>query len=602
MSEKKRLSFGKVFLASTLATIVSGAIILILFFIGLGSLISSFDGVFDKKTVKVSENTVLHMKLSSDIGDISYSTFNPSALQLQQKFGLYEILNGIEAAKTDDKIKGIFINVNDVQAGMATVKEIRDALTDFKKTGKFILAYNENYTKKAYYLSSVAEEIYVFPSGLFDFLGLGTEVMFLKGALEKLDVKMQIIRGSNNKFKSAVEPLMYTEMSDANREQTQKYLDALWGEMLITIEKDRGVSIEKLNEIADSAYIRKSSQAVDYKLADGVKYYDEILDLLKSKAGADPDGELELLSFQKYALQKSKKSLGTKDVEGNIALIIAEGEIVDGNGAIGQIGGNSMSALIREARLDTTIKAVVLRVNSPGGSALASDIIWREIILTKVEKPVIVSMGDVAASGGYYIACAADKIYAQPNTITGSIGVFGVIPFTGDLLKNKLGITIDRVQTNQHSIMSMNKELTDAEYEIIQQGVDDIYLDFISKVGQGREMSTAMVDSIGQGRVWAGSDAINIGLVDGLGGMNVAILDAADRVNIAESDIDIKIYTTAKTEKIIELMQSLDDQEQMTAPINSDFQNKLMEMYHYVKLMESNNGIQARVPYLYWID
>jgi protease-4 len=466
------------------------------------------------------------------------------------------------------------------------------------------LAYNENYSKKSYYLSSVAEEVYVFPSGMFDFLGLGTEIMFLKGALEKLDVEMQIIRGSNNKFKSAVEPLMYTKMSDANREQTQKYLDALWLEMLRSINADRDVNIDKLNEIADSAYIRKSSQAVDYKLADGVKYYDEILEILASKAGTKDNNETELVSFQKYAMIDYNDPLKAQDRKtGNIAMIIAEGEIVDGPGQIGQIGGESMSKLVREARLDTTIKAVVLRINSPGGSALASDIIWREIILTKAVKPVVVSMGDVAASGGYYIACAADKIYAQPNTITGSIGVFGVIPYTGDLLKNKLGVTIDRVQTNEHSIMSMNKKLTTEEYDIIQMGVDDIYLDFITKVGEGRQMTTASVDSIGQGRVWAGSDAISIGLVDEFGGINTAILDAAGRVHISESDIKVKIYTTAKTDKLIEVMQAMDSgEEKANLEINSEFQTKLMEMYHYVKLMESNQGIQARLPYLYWID
>ena len=602
MKERKPLSFGKTFFASLLATILSGVIILILFFVILSSMLSGFDGMFEAKATKVNENTVLHMTLGSDIGDVSYANLNKTSFQLQQKFGLYDILNGIKRAKTDDKIKGIFLNVTDVHAGMATVKEIRDALEDFQESGKFLVAYNENYTKKSYYLSSVAKEVYVFPSGLFDFLGLGTEVMFLKGALEKLDVKMQIIRGSNNKFKSAVEPLMYTEMSEANREQAQKYLDALWGEMLKSIEKNRGVTINKLNEIADSAYIRKSSQAVDYNLADGVKYYDEILEILKTKAGENKNGEVELLSFEKYAKMGNKPNLKTLLNKPNIALVIAEGEIVDGNGEIGQIGGNSMAELIREARQDTTIKAVVLRVNSPGGSALASDIIWREIILTKAVKPVIVSMGDVAASGGYYISCAADKIYAQPNTITGSIGVFGVIPFTGDLLKNKLGVTVDRVQTNEHSIMSMNKELTAEEYKIIQQGVDDIYLDFITKVGEGRGMTPADVDSIGQGRVWAGSDAINIGLVDEFGGINVAIADAASRVNINESDIKIKVYTTAKTDKFIEIIESMENQESIEDIPTTEFQQKLIEMYNYVKLMESNKGIQARLPYLYWID
>jgi len=596
--ERKPLSFGKVFLASLLATVASGIIILIIFF----GIISAMLSGFDPKPMTVKENTVLHLKLDSEIGDLSYINFNKTAFQLEKKLGLNDILTGIETAKTDDKIKGIFINASNISTGMATIKEIRDALEDFKTSGKFLVAYNENYTKKGYYLSSVADELYVFPSGMFDFLGLGVESFFLKGALEKLDVKMQIIRGTNNKFKSAVEPLMYDHMSDANREQTQKYLDALWGEMLSAVNKSRGVSIDKLNEIADSVYIRKSAQAVDYKLADGVKYYDEILDLLGQKAGLNKKGEVEFFSFKKYAIKKGKNKAIKNNRKGeNIAVVYAEGEIVDGEGEVGQIGGTSMSRLIREARLDSTIKAVVLRVNSPGGSALASDIIWREIILTKAVKPVIVSMGDVAASGGYYISCAADKIYAQPNTITGSIGVFGVIPYTGDLLKNKLGITIDRVQTNAHSVYSFNKELTNMEYKTIQQGVDDIYDDFISKVGEGRGMKKFEVDSIGQGRVWAGSDAINIGLVDEFGGLNTAIADAANRVGIDTKDIRVKTFTTIKTNKLIELAENLEEQEQPSTE-DTKLQKQLVEMYQYVKLIETNSGIQARLPYLFWID
>ncbi|HIP36890.1 MAG TPA: signal peptide peptidase SppA [Crocinitomix sp.] len=591
--ERKPISFIKIFFASLLAIFVSLGLIFIIFF----GMINAMMPVPNQ----ISKNTVLHLKLNSPISDLTYIDFNQTTLQLEKRLGLKDILVGIESAKTDKKVKGIFINVADLNTGMANVKEIRDALEDFKSSGKFLVAYNENYTKKGYYLSSVADEVYVFPSGLFDFLGLGIETMFLKGALEKLDVKMQIIRGTNNKFKSAVEPLMYEKMSDANREQTQKYLDALWNEMLKSIEKDRGVSINTLNEIADSVYIRRSAQAVDYKLADGVKYYDEILEILAAKSGVKGSDEVELYPFSRYAIKKGKnKILKAKSKGVNIAVVFAEGEIVDGNGKLGQIGGNSMSALIREAREDSTIKAVVLRVNSPGGSALASDIIWREIILTKQVKPVIVSMGNVAASGGYYISCGADKIYAQPNTITGSIGVFGVIPFTGDLLKNKLGITIDRVQTNAHSIMSFNKKLTEEEFKIIQQGVDDIYDDFISKVGEGRGMSKAEVDSIGQGRVWAGTDAINIGLVDAFGGLNDAIADAAERVNIPKEDIKIKVLTTIKTDKMMELIESFSEEESQAT--ESKIQQQLMEMYHYVKQIENHSGIQARLPYLFWID
>jgi protease-4 len=588
------MSFGKAFLASLLAVLVSGIVILLIFFGIIGAMVSGLE----PSPLIVKKNTVLKMSFDLPIGDVSYTSFNQSSFDLNQKLGLNDILNGIKVAKTDDKIKGIYLNITNLNAGIATIKEIRDALEDFQNSGKFIMAYHENYSKATYYLSSVAKEVYVYPSGTFDFLGLGSEQFFLKGALEKLEVEMQIIRGSNNKFKSAVEPLMYTEMSEANREQTQKYLDALWHEMLVSIEKSRGVSINRLNEIADSAYIQKSGQAVDYKLADGVKYYDEIIALLASKVELNKDGEVELFSFSKYAKKKAKH---TK--KGNIAIIMAEGSIVDGEGEIGEIGGNSMSALVREARLDTTIKAVVLRVNSPGGSALASDIIWREIILTKAVKPVVVSMGDVAASGGYYIACAADKIYASPNTITGSIGVFGVIPFTGDLLKNKLGVTIDRVQTNQHSILSFNKRLTTEEFTIIQKGVDDIYADFIGKVANGRGMKSTQVDSIGQGRVWAGSDAINIGLVDEFGGMDAAIADAASRVNISTENIEVKVYSTAKTDPMIEALLALQEKESTTTSVKaSALQTKVMDMLNFAKSIESNAGIQARLPYIYWID
>ncbi len=594
------MTFGKTFLASLLASIVSGIIVLLIFFGILSAMISGFETMFESKKIIVEENTVLHMELNSQIGDYSYANLDPLSVQLVKQFGLNDILEGLEMAKNDPKIKGIFLNCDNVSAGLATIKEIREGLADFQESGKFIVSFHQNYDKKAYYLASVAEELYVFPTGLVDFLGLGTEIMFLKGALEKLDVEMQIIRGSNNKFKSAVEPLIYDQMSEENRLQTQKYLDALWGEMLSAISESRGISTAKLNEIADSAYIRKSGDAVDFKMADGEKYYDEVLDLLATKSGVESGKEVNLLSFQKYARKQLKEERTlTKLDSKNLAVIFAEGEIVDGAGEANQIGGTSLSALIRQARLDEDIKAVVLRVNSPGGSALASDIIWREVVLTKAVKPVVVSMGDVAASGGYYIACAADKIYAQPNTITGSIGVFGIIPYTGDLLQNKLGITFDRVQTNEHSILSLNKRLEDDELKLIQEGVDNIYDDFITKVSSGRGMKKAEVDSIGQGRVWAGKDAIEIGLIDGYGGMLDAINDAAERAGI--EDVAIKYYPEGKGSELIELIDALESQE-MSVNVQSPLEIQLTEIYKYLKTVGNTQQIQARLPYLYWID
>ncbi|WP_051568371.1 signal peptide peptidase SppA [Crocinitomix catalasitica] len=596
------MTFWKTFWASLIASIVAGIVVIGLFFLILSSIVAGFSSMLEAPKLAVEDKTVLHMTLDGQIGDFTYAGFDQTSFQLTKKFGLNEILEGIKIAKTDDKIAGIFLNVDGLNAGMATVKEIRDALEDFKSDGKFVVAYHENYTAKAYYLATVADELHVFPSGMLEFLGLGSELVFLKGALEKLDVEMQIIRGSNNKFKSAIEPLIYDKMSDENRLQTQKYMDALWNEMLVSIGKSRNLSVDRLNEIADSVFIRKSGDAVDYKMADGVKYYDEILDLLSTKAKVDSDKELALLPFHKYAMKKTHEArvLGILD-KTNIALIFAEGSIVDGEGTVGEIGGTRLANQIREARMDTLIKAVVLRINSPGGSALASDIIWREVVKTKEVKPVIVSMGDVAASGGYYIACAADTIYAQPNTITGSIGVFGIIPYTGDLFKNKLGVTFDRVQTNQHSILSLNKKLDAYELSLIQGGVDDIYDDFISKVASGRGMTKANVDSIGQGRVWAGKDAIEIGLVDAFGGINTAIADAAKRAGIATEDIRLKYIPNQEQNKFFEFLEMLEEQDE-TIAAHSNINQQLMSIYNELKGLGSQSTIQARMPYLFWID
>jgi len=596
------MTFWKTFWASLLASVASGLIVLVLFFVILNALVSSFDTMFESKQLTVKENTVLHMELNGLIGDYTYADFDPTTFQMVKQFGLNDILDGLELAKNDEHIEGIFLNCSNVSAGMATVKEVRNALADFQASGKFIVAYSENYDKKAYYLSSVADELYVYPSGMLEFLGLGSELVFLKGALEKLDVEMQIIRGSNNKFKSAVEPLLYDKMSEANRLQTEKYLNALWGVMTKEIGASRGISEAELNTIADSVWVRRAGDAVDYKMANGVKYYDEVLDILASKSSTAEGEEVELLSFQKYAMKKTKEDRTLAILEDkNIAVIFAEGEIVDGSGEANQIGGESLSALIREARLDEDIKGVVLRVNSPGGSALASDIIWREVILTKAEKPVVVSMGDYAASGGYFISCAADKIYAQENTLTGSIGVFGIIPYTGDMFKNKLGITFDRVQTNEHSVLSLNKRLSESELKIIQEGVDDIYDDFISKVAEGRGMTKAEVDSIGQGRVWAGKDARDIGLVDEFGGLQDAINDVAERAGISQDSISIEYYPQGKNNELFDLLESLEEEEETSMTAQSHIEAQVKDIYNYLKTIGATEQYQARLPYLLWI-
>ena len=595
------MTFWKTFWASLLASFISGIVVVGIFFLLLNIFVASIGSLFEVKKLAIEPNTVLHMELNGGIGDYSYNSFNPASLQLESQFGLSEFLEGLKIAEEDENIEGIFLNCDNVSAGLATIKEMRDGLEAFQASGKFIVAYHENYDKKAYYLSSVAEELYVFPSGMMEFLGLGTEIMFLKGALEKLDVEMQIIRGSNNKFKSAVEPLLYEKMSAANRKQTQKYLDALWEEMLTAIGTSRNLTADELNTIADSAFIRKSSDAVDYKMADGVKYYDDILSILADKAGTNEEGEVELVPFKKYALKMTKEErILSKLEDPNIAVIFAEGEIVDGTGETGQIGGTTFSNLIRDARTDENIKGVILRINSPGGSALASDIIWREVVLTKAVKPIVVSMGDVAASGGYYIACAADTIYAQPNTITGSIGVFGIIPYLGEMFKNKLGVTFDRVQTNQHAVLSLTKRLEEDELTLIQEGVDDIYEDFISKVGAGRGMTNAEVDSIGQGRVWAGTDALEIGLIDAYGGLQDAIDDVVGRAEIPTDSVTIKYYPEMKEEPYLEILEQLEGES--ISVQQSQIEAQLFDIYTYLKTVSTTTSFQARLPYLYWID
>ena len=598
------MTFWKTFWASMLGSLVSGLLIIGIFFLILNTMVAGFEDLFKSKKLVVEPETVLHMELNDALGDYSMASFNPGTLTMNKQFGLMEILDGLKMAKEDENIEGIFLHCDNVSGGMAITKEIRDALIDFQSSGKFVLAFHENYSTSAYYLASMANEIYVFPSGMINWLGLGAEVAFIKGALEKLEVEMQIIRGSNNKFKSAVEPLMYTEMSAANREQTQKFLDAMWEEMLDAVATSRNMKPAYLNTIADSVFIRESGDAVDYKMADGIKYYDEVLAILEEKIDTLEDTDLNLLSFKKYAMKRSReeRTLAALD-DKNIAVLFAEGEIVDGYGSPGQIGGTSLSEDIRSARKDENIKAIVLRVNSPGGSALASDIIWREVIKTKeAGKPVVVSMGNLAASGGYYISCAADKIYAQPNTITGSIGVFGVIPYTGKMLENKMGITFDRVQTNDHAILSMNRKLDEEEMDIVQEGVDLIYDDFISKVAEGRGMKKEMVDSIGQGRVWAGSDAINIGLVDAYGGIYDAINFAAESANISQDSIALDFYPKSDDNKLFEFISNIEEGQSQAFSNKNGLEQQMLDIYNYLISLQTQSKYQARMPFLMWVE
>ena len=556
----------------------------------------------DKQKVEVKDNSVLHVKLNQQIKERGvenpFGDFDAGPFGNQTAIGLNDILSSLENAANDDKIKGIYLDVQSIPAGMATVEEVRNAMLRFKESGKWIVAYSEIYSQKAYYLASVADEIWLNPEGMLEWKGLGAQLMFMKGMFEKLEVEPQIIR--YGKFKSAIEPLILDKMSEANRMQTMTYMSDLWNKMLNGVAEGRGKSVEELDSFAQNATIQDAEDALEAGLADELIYKDEVIAKLREKLEMeDDDKKINYISLGKYKNAPVAKNEDDNDSKKDrIAVIYAVGDIQGGNSDDDSMGSETISKEIRKARKDEKIKAIVLRVNSPGGSALASDVMWREVVLAKKEKPVIVSMGDVAASGGYYISCAADSIFAQPNTITGSIGVFGVLMNAKKMVNNKLGIMIDTVKTNRFADLgSPFRPLTELERNIIQQGVNDIYTDFITKVAEGRGMKVADVDSIGQGRVWSGEDALEIGLVDKLGGIKDAIACAA---RMAESE----------SYRVLEYPEKKDPFEQMMEDLTGKGEEALLKRrlgnyYEYVKDVETlmnMEGVQARLPYQIYID
>lgn len=593
MSDKK-VTFGRVFWPSLVAALIVSLIGVLLWIIVIGSFISGFD---TDTSMKVKKNTVLHMTLNGDIGDRSDDEFDPAEFKMSHRPGIAEIIHALESAQTNDKIKGVFMEIDAFTCGFATADEIRAAIDRFEESGKFVVAYNsgEYVSPMEYYIASAANENYGFPTSNIQFLGIGAELSFFKKSLEKLDVEMQIIRGSNNDFKSAVEPFFRENMSDSSRVQIERYINGLWDEYLKNVSAARGVSVKELDRIAENALIQDIEDAVKYKLVDATKYRDEVIDIIAEKAGTPKDKEVELLSFEKYAKKTFyQDQILTKTDDPNVAVILAEG-------AIGKNGGGLTSVeickLFREARANESVKTIVFRVNSPGGSALASDEIWREVKLTNEKKKVIVSMGNVAASGGYYVSSAASYIFAEPTTITGSIGVFGMIPYTGALMENKLGITFDRVATNKHSVLTTNRKLTDEEMALIQKNVDKIYDDFKTRVSEGRNMSKDQVEVIARGRVWTGADAKKIGLVDELGGLQDAIDYAAEKAGIKESKV--LFYPIVKQDKLGELLEQLEEKE--SAKISwqgtTTLPPSLIKYYEQLKSLETIQGMQMRMPY-----
>ncbi len=522
----------KQFFKFVLASMVGVFIIsVILIFIVIGIIVAASS----EKTVEVEPNSVLQIALNYPITertpDNPLSGLSFLGIDGDKTIGLNDILANIKKAKTDSNIKGIFLDQSYVIAGQATTEEIRNALIDFKKSGKFVIAYSEVYTQSFYYLASVADKVYINPKGDFEFHGFSSEITFLKGALDKLGIDVQVIKVGT--YKSAVEPFFLTKMSDANRMQVNSYLGSLYDHFLTQISVSRNINKDSLFNYANELKIKLPEDALKYKLVDGLKYKDEILDELKQLTGTDSKDDLKSVELADYTNGDTKKESDKKESKNRIAVVYASGEITGGDGDDNTIGSERISKALREARLDDKVKAVVFRVNSPGGSSLASDVMWREVMLTKKVKPIIVSMGDLAASGGYYISCAADSIIAEPNTITGSIGIFAILPNMQKFFNDKLGITFDGVKTGKYADLgNVSRPLTPEEKAILQSEVNHGYDDFTKAVADGRHKTQAYINSIGQGRVWTGEQAVKIGLVDRLGNINDAIKSAAREAKI----------------------------------------------------------------------
>jgi protease-4 len=592
MSERK-VTFGRIFWPSFWAAMIVSVIGLLIWIFVIGAFISGFEG---DTGLHVEDKTVLHITLNGDINEMGSSDFDPSTLEMVHSPGLADILHGLEVAKTDKKIKGLFIELDGVSCGFATAQEIRAALEDFGDCGKFVVAYHsgEYVSQLEYYIASAAKENYGFPSTNMQFLGLGAELAYFKNTLDRLGVEMQVIRGSGNDFKSAVEPFFRENMSDSSRLQIERYIHSMWDSYLTDISRTRKIDVKKLDQLAEDMAITDLRDAAEHKLIDGVKYRDEVLNLLADKAGTDKTEELELMPFMKYAKKKFYQDQTImKTDDPNIAVIVAEGDVSrDGDG----LSSEKICKLFREVRADKNIKAVVFRINSPGGSALASDEIWREVKLTTEKKKVIVSMGDLAASGGYYIAAPANAIFAESGTITGSIGVFGMVPYTGDMMKDMLGITFDRASSNSHSILSTNRRITEEEMLVIQKSVDEIYDDFKARVAEGRGMSKAQVEVIARGRVWTGEDAVKIGLVDKIGGMRDAIDYAAEQAGVKKAKV--LYYPKVKEDKFEALLEQLSEADEASQEnAQGEIPKALLKYYADLRELENYSGIQMRLPY-----
>jgi len=583
------MKFLRNLLAAIIGCLVAFGILFIMFFI-FASIVGNAEDA-----VSIKKNSILELQFQQPISDyVGDNALDPFAgAFFEQSQGLDEILHAITVAKDDDDIKGISINNNFIIAGLAQTQAIRKALKDFKESGKFIYTYGDFYMQKDYYLASVADSIFLNPVGALDFRGLSSEVLFFKDLQEKSGIKMEVIR--HGKYKSAVEPFIANEMSEANRTQIKELISSLWNSMVDDIAEGRSIRPENLNTIADTLGGRSPEFAKTSGLIDDVIFYDEYEKKLMNAVDSTSDKDFNIVSLYDYVIRSNKKII--QKGEDKIAVVFAQGEILYGEGGPDVIGQGIINEAIIKAREDEDVKAIVLRVNSPGGSALTSDIIWREVELTKEKKPVVVSMGNVAASGGYYIAVGADKIFAEPTTVTGSIGVFGTVPNITELAAD-IGINAEQVGTNKNSVeYSVFEPMTDDFRKTVQESIESTYDTFLQRVSQGRDISIAEADSLAQGRVWSGVDAKRIGLIDELGNLEDAINEAAKMAELNE--YGVKKFPKYKTG----LERLLEDMGGASAKLKKDFIEEEIgtEAYSTLKQIKSamqQRGVQARMPFI----
>lgn len=588
--QQTKMPFKKLFFSVFLARILS--------FMALVTVVGIIVGIvflFDSNEPEVKANTILHVQLDGLIAEQASSSIDPVALSINQTKGLSALLNGLETAAEDDKIKGLFLDFGTLNCGMASAQELREGILRFKESKKFVVAYNsgEYVSQQAYYLASAADEIYGFPTSAFQWMGLGGELYFIKDLLSKIGVEVAILKGDNNDFKSAVEPLFLNKMSDSSRLQMNAYLQSTWNSMLDDIVTSRPLTTELLNSYANNLDLKNVGDAVEKGLIDKALYKDEVLKILMKKVNVKLQDDLNLYSFSKYSKDSFfKNQILAQGGEPTVAVILAEGSIAkNGKG----FSSDNICKLFREARKMKSVKSIVFRVNSPGGSALASEEIWREVALTNKEKKVIVSMGDYAASGGYYVSTPAEFIFADPSTLTGSIGVFGVLPYTKKML-GKLGVDVDIIGTHEHSVMSLNRKLTDTEFSIAQNEVNEIYKQFLERVSNGRNLTNEAVNKIARGRVWTGDDAKRIGLVDSIGTLHAAINYAKAMNNI--KDQKVIYYPELKQDPFNELISLIEGQDINVEASNTILRHPILKsIEESIQFSSEWNGTMMRLPF-----